>query len=204
MYKRCKLWFKTSAFLECMKLKKKKLTCRPYRSYPFACNVLFLFYPIPHFWIHTYPFPQPFYLPISIKELFLCNAFVDKISMTAQAFNYLNSCSYMVIAESTCLFYPCIVTFFRSLLIYSLNLERECVCKWNGVEKEGERESQTTSAPSPLPDVGLDLVTCTETKSQTLNCLSHPGNSILVYYNLLIDRMRISHTIDNYHAYHHC
>ena len=124
--------------------------------------------------------------------------------MTAQAFNYLNSCSYMVIAESTCLFYPCIVTFFRSLLIYSLNLERECVCKWNGVEKEGERESQTTSAPSPLPDVGLDLVTCTETKSQTLNCLSHPGNSILVYYNLLIDRMRISHTIDNYHAYHHC
>ena len=44
-----------------------------------------------------------------------------------------------------------------------------------GAEGEGERESQAGSMPSMKPSAGLDLMTWTEIKSQTLNGLSQLG-----------------------------
>ena len=58
-----------------------------------------------------------------------------------------------------------------------------------GREREGDTESEAgfrLQAVSTEPDAGLELINCeimtrAQTKSQTLNLLSHPGTPILLF-----------------------
>ena len=58
--------------------------------------------------------------------------------------------------------------------------------EWGG-QREGERESQGGSALSTRARCGAqshhsEVITCTDTKSWTLNRLSHPGAPVLIIF----------------------